>query len=164
MNKLTFGFIILSAFTININAQRRMAVGTVCGDPTQTCRARENFKPYELPFEFGKNNVIAESKPFYAVILKSVKLNAEQSNCGDAISETDRTETQKLFPRKMVFVMRCWETGQNSYSNVADGVSFMAVYAGATLRDANDLLTKVKATGKFYDAAVRKMRIEINGT
>ena len=151
-------------WVMNANAQRRKAVGTICGDPTKACRTRDNFQPYELPFEYGKNNVISQSQFFYAVILKSVKLNSDQSNCEKAIPESDRGETQKLYPRNMVFVMRCWETGQNSYTNVADGVSFMGVYAGSSLKDANALLAKVKATGKFSGATIRRMRIEINGT
>jgi len=145
-------------------AQTRAQLGIVCGDPTARCRTRENFQPYELPFETGKNYVIAESKPFYAVILRSVKLNADQSNCENAISESDRTDTQAMFPHKMVFVMRCWESGQNSYSNVADGVSFIAVYAGQTLLQANAFLKTVTATGKFKGASVRRMRVQINGT
>jgi hypothetical protein len=148
---------------IAVNGQRS-ALGSICGDPTKPCRTRTNFQPYELPFEFGRNYVVSESKLFYAVILKSVKLNADQSNCEKAIPESDRTAAQEQFPRNMVFVMRCWETGQNSYTNIADGVSFIAVYAGTTLKDANALLAKVKATGDYKGAMVRRMRIMINGT
>lgn len=145
-------------------SQTKTQLGVVCGDPTARCRTRENFQPYELPFETGKNYVIAESKPFYAVVLKSVKLNADESNCDKAIPESDRTEAQSLFPHNTVFVMRCFESGQNSYSNVADGVSFIAVYAGRTLARANAFLQTVTATGKFKGAAVRRMRVLINGT
>jgi hypothetical protein len=147
-----------------LSGQNRATLGQVCGDPTARCRNRENFQAYELPFETGKNFVISQSKPFYAVILKSVKLNRDESNCDKAISETDRAEAQVLFPRNMVFVMRCWESGQNSYTNVADGVSFMAVYAGQTLAQANAFLKQVQATGKFSGAGLRRMRAEINGT
>jgi hypothetical protein len=167
MRKISIALCLLTfavAFAFDANAQKRTVVGKVCGDPTQTCRTRENFQEYELPFEYGKNVVISQSQLFYAVILKSVTLNADQSNCDKAIPEKDRTEAQKLFPRNMVFVMRCWESGQNSYTNVADGVSFMAVYAGQTLKDANAFLAKVKAGGKFHDATVRRMRVQINGT
>ena len=122
------------------------------------CRTRENFQPFELPFKTGKSFVIVQSKPFYAVILKSVKLNADQSNCDKAIAESDRTDAQTLFPHHMVFVMRCSESGQNSYTNVTDGVSFMAVYAGQTLAEANAFLKNVTATGKFKGASVRRMR------
>jgi hypothetical protein len=145
-------------------AQTKAQLGIVCGDPTSRCRSRENFQPYELPFETGKKFVIVRSNLFYSIILKSVKLNADQSNCADAIPESDRAAAQMLFPRNMVFVMRCWESGQNSYTDVRDGVSFMAVYAGSTLSQANALLKKVQAMGKFGGATVRRMRAEINGT
>jgi hypothetical protein len=146
------------------SAQRRPVLGSVCGDPTARCTTRENFQPYELPFEYGKNSAIWRSQFFYAVILKSVRLNDDESNCGTAIPDNDLTETQDLFPKNKVFAMRCWESGQNSYTNVADGVSFMGVYAGRSLKEANAFLQKVKATKKYNGAAVRKMRIQINGT
>jgi len=148
----------------NIAGQKRTLVGKVCGDPIVACKSRENFESYELPFEYGKNVTIVQSQPFYAVILKSIKLNSDQSNCATAIPETDRTNVQALFPRNMVFVMRCWESGQASYTNVADGVSFMAMYAGQTQNEANAFLRKAKSTGKFNDATVRRMRVVINGT
>lgn len=158
----------LMIFTLSIAgsviAQKRTMLGKVCGDPTAACKTRENFQPYELPFDYGKNFVISQSQLFYAVILESIKLNAEQSNCSTAIPESNRTTAQALFPRNMVFVMRCWESGQNSYTNVADGVSFMAVYAGMTQAEANAMLRKAQATGRFNGAVVRRMRVEINGT
>lgn len=168
MNRKPFIYLIafsgLILMASNAFSQTKARLGRVCGDPTAKCRTRENFQPYELPFETGKNYVIVESKPFYAVILKSVKLNADQSNCDKAILESDRTEAQALFPHNVVFAMRCWESGQNSYTNVADGVSFMAVYAGQTSAQANAFLKTVAATGKFKGASVRRMRAQINGT
>ncbi len=157
---LSMGFLLSTA----AGAQTKARLGIVCGDPTARCRARENFQSYELPFETGKNFVIVQSQSFYAVILKSMRLNADESNCNSAIPESDRAEAQALFPHNMVFVMRCWKSGQNSYTNVADGVSFMAVYAGQTLTQANAFLKKVQARGKFSSATVRRMRAEINGT
>jgi hypothetical protein len=167
MKKVSLGISLAALFSIfylAANGQTKSQLGMICGDPTARCRTRENFQPYELPFETGKKFVIAESKLFYAVILKSVKLNADQSNCDKAIPEGDRADAQALFPHNMVFVMRCWESGQNSYTNVTDGVSFMAVYAGQTLAQANAFLKTVKATGKFNGATIRRMRAQINGT
>jgi len=157
-------FLTFPIFGLSTASQTRAQLGTICGDPTARCRTRENFQPYELPFETGKNYVIVESKPFYAVILKSIKLNADQSNCDKAVTERERTDAQALFPHNMVFAMRCWESGQNSYTNVADGVSFMAVYAGQTQAQANAFLKTIVATGKFKGASVRRMRAQINGT
>lgn len=150
--------------TLHATAQTRTVVGKICGDPTQVCRTRENFQPYELPFDFGKNNVISRSELFYAVILKSVKLKSDDSDCDKAITEKERLNAQKLFPRNMVFVMRCWETGQNSYTNVVEGVSFMGIYAGQTQREANAFLSRMKSSGQFLGATIRRMRIQINGT
>jgi hypothetical protein len=149
-----------------IVAQKRKLVYRVCGDPTERCKQRENFQPFQLPFEYTSNFHISESQLFYAVIVKSVKEspNPDKRNCDKAITEKDRIETQKLFPHNAVFVMRCWEPGEISYTNVAEDVSFMGVYAGQTLVDANAFLAKVKATGKFADATVRRMRVQMNGT
>jgi len=150
--------------TVTVSAQKQSARGRVCGDPTAVCSKRADFQAFELPFEYGNGIAISQSQLFYAIILKSVKLNTDQTNCENAIPESDRTSAQKLFPHNMVFVMRCWESGQASYSNVADGVSFIGVYAGPTRPDANTLLVKAKATGKFDGATVRRMRVLINGT
>lgn len=147
------------------DGQRSSTVGNVCGDPTAACRTRESFQAYELPFDFGKGNaVIAESKPFYAVILKSVKLKTDQSDCAGKFPEAERLDAQLLFPNNMVFVMRCNEAVQNYYTNVANNTSFMAVYAGKSMAEANRFFAKVKAVGKFNGAVVRRMRVGINGT
>ena len=166
MKVVSTGVLFCIAFlsTAESTAQKRTVVGKICGDPTQVCRTRADFQPYELPFDFGKNNVISQSELFYAVIVKSVKLKSNDSNCEKAITEKERLDAQKLFPRNMVFVMRCWETGQNSYTNVVDGVSFMGIYAGQTQKEANAFLSRMKSSGKFTDAAIRRMRIQINGT
>lgn len=162
---LSILFIALSVFNIEIAAQRRSSVGDVCGDPTVKCRTRESFQPYDLPFDFGRGNaVIAESKPFYAVILASVKLKPDLSGCEDKFPESERLAAQALFPRNMVFAMRCNESVQNYYTNVANDTSFLAVYAGTTAAQASAFLKKVKATGKFDGAVIRRMRVGINGT
>jgi hypothetical protein len=161
---LSSALVILIALVTLGFGQRRMPLGSVCGDPMGRCPSRENFQPYELQFETGKNIVVAESKPFYAIVLKSIKLNSDQGNCSTAVPESDLTKAQSVFPHNMVFVMRCWESGQNWYSNVADGVSFMAVYAGQTLVQANAFAKTVKATDRFDRAVARRMRVRLNGT
>jgi hypothetical protein len=157
----------LAVFTFFSNAtlaQRRSTLGQVCGDPTAPCKTRDAFQPFELPFDFGTNYVIAESRPFYAVILKSVKLKYNYSDCEGSIKETDRLAAQELFPRNKVFSMTCFEAAQNYYTNVAENVAFLGVYAGKTLAEANAFLSKVRATGKFNGPVVRRMRAGINGT
>jgi len=150
--------------TTEVFAQKKATSGRVCGDPTAACKQRKNFQPFQLPFEYTSNFHISESQLFYAIILKSVKFDPDGDNCKKVITESERIETQKLFPRNSVFVMRCWEPGEISYTNVSDNVSFMGVYAGHTLAEANAFLIKVKAAGKFSDAAIRRMRVQMNGT
>jgi hypothetical protein len=167
MHKISIALFLVGLMTlavITVSAQKRKVVFRVCGDPTTACKRRDNFQPFQLPFEYTSNFHISESQLFYAVILKSVKFNPDDDNCNKVIPENDRIETQKLFPHNAVFVMRCWEPGEISYTNVADNVSFIGVYAGQTLADANAFLAKVKAAGKFADATVRRMRVQMNGT
>ena len=148
-----------------INAQRRSTVGDVCGDPAAKCRFASDFQVFELAFDHGgPRSIIAESKPFYAVILKSVKLSQDQSGCEDKFPEAERLQVQALFPRNKVFAMRCNEAVQNYYTNVTNNTSFLAVYGGQTLAQANATLKKIQATGQFAGAAIRRMRVGINGT
>jgi len=144
----------------SVNGQRR---GKICGDPTLPCRGSEGFSAWELTFAIPKNAVIYESEPFYAVILKSVKIK-EGDDCAKAILEDERLETQRLFARNKVFAMNCFEAGSISYSNVANDVGFMAVFGGKTQTQAKAILAKVKETGKFPGAIIRRMRAMVNGT
>ncbi|MEP6849732.1 MAG: hypothetical protein ABI999_12825 [Acidobacteriota bacterium] len=137
--------------------------GKICGDPNIRCVGTEDFKAWEMKFALPKNAVIYESEFFYAVILKSVKLK-QGGDCVNAIAEDDRTATQTLFPKNRVFALKCYEPGDISYTNVADDVSFMAVYAGKTQVEANSFLKTLKTAGKFSGATLRRMRAVINGT
>lgn len=150
--------------TVCVMTQRRN-VGSVCGDPTAKCRTASDFQPYELAFDHGgPDSVIAESKPFYAIILRSSKLSQDQSGCEGKFPETERVEVQALFPKNKVFAKRCDEPAQDYYTNVADNTTFLGVYAGSTLAQAKALLKAVEATGKFAGATIRRMRVGINGT
>ena len=131
-------------------------VGKVQPDPTKSC-SETSFKPHELCFETPKDEIArAEylSETFYAVLLKT------SERC--TIPETERLQTQQLFPRAKVFSMRfyCDENIEEniSYTNVNDKFGFLAVYAGRTMKEAKATLEKVKATGKFQDANIRKMQ------
>ncbi|MDQ2745907.1 MAG: hypothetical protein M3T96_01435 [Acidobacteriota bacterium] len=154
------------AIPIGVNAQRRpVKTAKVCGNPQIKCRTDASFfQPHELAFEIPKNNsVIVDSEFFYAIILKTVKLNSN-TTCDNAISEDERLETQAVFPENKVFVLKCSGAGDIYYSNVADNVSFIAVYAGGNLTEANGFLKTVKANGKYKGANVRRMQAGINGT
>jgi hypothetical protein len=155
-------FSFLSCFVVDVAAQKKAKLGKVCGDPTARCATKNEFQPFDLPFQFG-NGVIADSEYFYAIIIKSVK-NTDDSNCETIISENERLAVQKLFPQNKVFAYKCFETGWNFYTNVKNGVSFMAIYAGKSLPEANKFLKSVQQLNKFGNLSLRRMQIGINGT
>ena len=162
----TLSFFVGSAFwQIGSTAQTRRKPGNhpaVCGNPNVTCTTAFTFEAYDLPFRLSQKAVIYDTELFYAVILRSVP--SPPDNCDNYIPEPDRIAAQVLFPNNKVFTSRCVEPGRVSYSNTNEKAQFMAVYAGLTQADANKLLAKVKATGKFPGANVRRMRAMLNGT
>lgn len=162
--RIVFAASLVTFLCVFVSAQRRN-VGSVCGDPTAKCRLASDFQSYELAFDHGgPNSIIAESKPFYAIVLRSVKVPQDQSDCDSKFPEAERLEAQALFPKNKVFAKRCDEPAQNFYTNVADNTTFLGVYAGLTLTQAKALLKKVEATGKFPGATIRRMKVGINGT
>jgi hypothetical protein len=148
------------------SAQRRKAprFAAVCGDPTVRCRTSVEFQPYQLPFVVPANGVIWETDKFYAVILKSVRDESKGADCNVFVPEAEREAAQALFPRNKVFASRCTEAGDLYYLGVADGVQFMAVYAGRTRAEGQAVLEKVKATGKYPGANLRRLSTGFNGT
>lgn len=156
------------AFSFEINAQRKPSkakLWKICGNPKIKCRTGDmTFQPYEIPFESPRGNqVIVESEAFYAVILRSVKLK-NYENCENAISEKERLEVQNLFPNNKVFALKCLDAGSIYYTNTTDNTSFIAVYAGKTLTEANNFLKTVRANAKYKSTNIRKMQAQINGT
>jgi hypothetical protein len=145
-------------------ARRPQPKGTVCGDPTLPCQTGDvPFQPHDLPFRLPARAVIWESETFYAVILKSIK--ASEADCQIFVPEDERLSAQALFPRHKVFTDRgCSEPGETFYRGTASSAHFMAVYAGRTRAEANSMLARVKATGKFAGANLRRMSIGFNGT
>jgi len=138
--------------------------GTVCGDPTLTCKTGDvPFEPHDLPFRIPARAVIWESESFYAVILQSVR--AAEDDCQKFVPEDVRQAAQTLFLHNKVFTDRaCGEPGQTYYTGTQPGARFMAVYAGRTRAEANAFLARVKVTGKFAGANLRRMSIGFNGT
>ncbi len=114
--------------------------------------------------------MIIDTVPFYAIILKSMTI--KDDNCDVFIPEADRLEAQDLFPENKVFSSRCIEAENLFYEEVgtrkprtlSETHRLMAVYAGATLAAAKRLLEKVKATGKYPGANIRRLRTGFNGT
>jgi len=128
--------------------------GKVLPDPAASCKA---LKPHQLCFETPKDGKARGeyfSEPFYAVILKTAE------HC--SIPEKERLQTQGMFPGSKVFSMRfeCDDMEEFiRYTNVNDKFGFLAVHAGATLKEANKRLAEVKATGRFPGANIRKMQV-----
>jgi hypothetical protein len=132
-------------------------LGRVQPDPSVACA---DVKPHELCFEKPRDGIArAEyfSEAFYAIILKTAE------RCG--LAEAERLQVQALFPRNKVFSTRfyCGEDIEEniSYTKVDEKFGFLAVYAGATMVEATKLLIKVKATGRFHGANIRKMQAKL---
>lgn len=169
MKKSTLFFALTCALAVcscafTVGAQRRRGDATVCGDPVARCVTVATFEVYDLPFRLRRNVAIWESESFYAVVLKSVSVGDEWGECERFIPEGDRLEAQKLFPRHKVFASRCGEPGSLYYTGVNPKQRFMAVYAGRTRADADAVLARVKAAGKYPGANVRRLRAGFNGT
>lgn len=156
---------ILSVLNADAFAQKRRPVVkhlSVCGNPTLPCKTIGTFQPNDLPFRLPKKAVIFDTELFYAIILKSVGVS--EADCDVFVPETERLETQALFPDQKVFASRCTDAGELFYTGMSAKHRFMAVYAGATLAEAQRMLGAVKATGKFPGANIRRMRTGFNGT
>ena len=151
---------------VGVSAQRkgRPRPASVCGDPTVRCPTSIEFQPYQLPFRIPRNAVIWESEKFYAVILKSVRDESKGGDCNIFVPEAEREAAQALFPRHKVFASRCMEPGDLFYTDVAEDSQFVAVYAGRTRAEGLAMLEKVKATGKYPGANLRRMSAGFNGT
>ncbi|HEV2765608.1 MAG TPA: hypothetical protein VGV38_21675 [Pyrinomonadaceae bacterium] len=154
------------ASDVSAVAQRRRARpqprGEICHDPTAPCRTSLTFEPHDLPFRLPASAVIWETHPFYAVILKSMRV--ADNDCERHIPEPERLAAQELFPRRKVFASRCAEAGTLFYTNVSPDTRFMAVYAGRTRAEALRVLEAVRATDRFPGANLRQMRTGFNGT
>ena len=141
---------------------RKRPRGSVCGNPKLPCRTSATFQSNDLPFRVPENSVIWDTELFYAVILKT--LTSTEDNCDVFVSESERLQTQALFPERKVFANRCYDIENLFYTNVDPKFRIMAVYAGSTLAEANRVLESVKSTGKFPGAYLRRMRTGFNGT
>ena len=155
----------LGSFSVDSIAQKRRQPTkhlSVCGDPNVSCPSAATFQPYDLPFRMPQSAVIYDTELFYAIILKSVK--APKDECEIFVPESEREAAQAPFPDHKVFASRCFESGEVGYTNTSANAHFMAVYGGLTVAEANRMLGRVRATGKFPGAYIRRMRAGINGT
>lgn len=152
-------FLVL-AFSIPGDAQRQRT-GRVCGNPKVPCKFRDKFQSYEVPFDTGRNYAIADSEPFYAVIIESRRLDPAE-DCEKVYTERRRLDLQRMFPNNKVFALKCFEPGLNYYTNVADDVGFIAVFAGRSASESRAFFATVKE--KFPASSLRRMQAGINGT
>ena len=140
---------------------RIVTQGPVCPDPARPCTLSGGpFKPNELSFRapraFKFDRGEDRSQPFFAAILQSGPL------CG--IEERRRLRVQQQFPGRKVFVHRyfCEDFGDKvTYTNVDRKQGFIAVYAGATEEEAKAFLEKLRASGSFPGADLRKMQVVV---
>jgi hypothetical protein len=141
----------------------------VCPDPLKPCHHREReFADWELPFNLPARVVANKnysSASFYAVILKKYDDACADEMDYDSEIEAERIAAQKAFPKRKVFAeyscpnldsVRYEFAGKRDSSG--ERVLFMdyiAVYAGETEAEANQLLDDVRE--EFPEATVRKM-------
>ena len=135
------------AFSEGVYAQR------VYSDPGK----HYGRKPYELPFAIPPSKALARAEDrsveFYAVILKTAE------RC--SIPDQERVSAQVFFPRNKVFLDRfdCGPEDDITYSNLDSKYSILAVYGGATKRQALTILARARKTGRFSDAYLKKMQV-----
>lgn len=158
---ITLGSFAASTLANQTRAKRRPR-GSICGNPKLPCKTTGTFKPNDLPFRVPENSIIFDTELFYAVVLKS--LRTTDDNCEVFISEEDRLQAQASFPENKVFSSRCVDIENLFYTGFNSNVRILAVYAGTTLPSAQRILAEVKATGKYPDAFIRRMRTGFNGT
>ena len=118
---------------------------------------RSGFRPHQLPFALPTDGIARaehRSPPFHAVILRTAE------PC--SIREQDRLEAQRLFPVNKVFATRfgCEDGDPDpvTYTNVDAKWGFLAVHAGHSPEDADRMLARVRATGRYPGANVRRMQ------
>ncbi len=158
--------VIAFAFVADAYGQKATVTTKVCGDPSAACAKRALFDDDDLPFEFNQGSIVAESAPFYAVILKSIKLTGD-AECEKTPVEFSVRNIQYNFLKNKVFVARgCYSIENNYYTNVGDNVIALAVYAGSTKAAADAFLRKVKSADYLdaKDAYLLKISTGFNGT
>ena len=171
---VAIAFVFIAASVVESVAQSHARVSprkaSICGNPRVACKSTALFRPNDLQFRVPQDAVIIDSESFYAIILQSVIANPDR--CDDFIPESERLAAQALFPDHKVFSSRCPDPENSRYEDVttrkikslSDTHRIMAVYAGVSLAEAKRFLEKVKATGKYPGANLRRMRTGFNGT
>jgi len=166
--------VILLTGLVTVNAQKTKTASSaktsnaVCPDPKKPCHhAEKEFDDWELSFRLPakiKANKTYKSAPFYAVILKKYDEGCDELDV-NPIVEPERLRIQKKYPTRKVFAeYSCPNMNAVGYDFAgkmdAAGERFLymdyiAIYAGTTLNEANQLLEKLR--GEFPNAEVKKM-------
>lgn len=152
-------------FTTEAFSQKASTM-TVCGDPGAACPKRAAFKDEDLPFNFTEGSVVAETAPFYIVVVKSAKL-PDDGDCEKTPTDFNREDLQYYFQRNKVFIARgCYSIMNNFYTKLGNNVIALAIYAGSTKPQADAFLKKVKSTEYVdaKDAYVLRISTGFNGT
>ena len=150
--------------TFHVSAQTGLVI---CGNPHVSCQNKtKQFAPYELSFKLParlRQNYDYKTMTFYAVILKIYKdFEPGGDGCdGGEFStaiEAERAKAQKLFPDQKAFASyQCPDMGAVLYKSGAKDLNdtFLAVYGGTTLAQAQTILAKAKVN--FPDATLKRM-------
>lgn len=142
----------------------------ICPDPAKPCHQRQReFADWELPFRLPAkivSNKTYSSQEFYAVILRKQDEACEDGLDYDEKIEAERINVQKRFPKNKVFAeYSCPNLDAVSYDFKgkldAKGeyvlyMNYIAVYAGATETDAQEILESVRAD--YPNAVIKKMK------
>jgi hypothetical protein len=158
--RFVFAVLTTSLMALIVGAQTPLKV---CPNPSSPCKSRhKTFEKYDLSFTLPKTikpNVTYQSTPFFAVILR----NWADSDCdgGEYSSaiEKFRAQAQKSFPDRKAFAdNQCPDMGALGYviNGKPNTGAFVAVYAGETQAEADEILAKAKE--KYKGARVAKMR------
>lgn len=161
--------VIVLAFCLPVVAQKasQSRLYDVCGDPSVSCGTSGSFGAEDLPIKItGELEWMGEykSKVFYAVIVQSRKVIPTQDianegdTCSGQFSASERSDLQEMFPSNRVFSSSfgCYHF-EHLYTNVNDKFNFLAVYAKDNT-NARMILKKVRASGKYPGANVRRMQ------
>lgn len=159
--KLIVAAVAMLGVTVSATAQTPLKV---CPNPAVPCQSKhKKFEKYELSFMLPKTikpNVDYTSQTFFAVILKTLdEADCDQGEYSSAVEKL-RVAAQKLFPDRKVFAQQqCPDMGAVSYTinGESDATIFIAVYAGETRLEADQVLAK--ASNPYPAAKLVKMQV-----
>ena len=152
LTALLFAF---GSLNFSVNAQTRVAI---CPNPSAPCGQFEQYKlPLRLPRRIRPNTTY-RSVTFYAVVLRSLPYD-ETGNCD--LHEPERARVQERFPERKVFYdTQCPDLEGIAYMDAGNNQPIrevLAIYAGSTPAEAQQVLARVRAMGGYRNARVRRM-------